>query len=271
MKAYDEEPYTKGRKKYERTTTPSFPQVKFYSKTSLSRQRLEAELAEEPLVLPRGVALLEHLLDLLARLTQCSTVSALPSKRCLLVKPLDRRLLRKGCLRALGRVLHQLRCDAQRLEVHLDGITAHPPRTRQSLGHALTRPSNNKASSQPSSSPRDGVSIVYVCVYVVCVHSQQTLCLSLTQMPNVSMLFDWHRAQVPSEDAYERDRDTHTEREIGATARMRHRPQRRANGPLTAQRGGIHCQEREKIPQFSLPLSLSPIEEWTRTGWASSG
>jgi hypothetical protein len=77
MKAYDEEPYTKGRKKYERTTTPSFPQVKFYSKTSLSRQRLEAELAEEPLVLPRGVALLEHLLDLLARLPPCSKVSTL--------------------------------------------------------------------------------------------------------------------------------------------------------------------------------------------------
>ena len=75
MKAYDEEPYTKGRKSARgpreqphHVSTPSFPQVKFYSKTSLSRQRLEAELAEEPLVLPRGVALLEHLLDLLARL-----------------------------------------------------------------------------------------------------------------------------------------------------------------------------------------------------------
>ena len=60
--------------------------------------RLEAELAEEPLVLARGVTLLEHLLDLLARLS------------------------------ALGRVGHDLRCDAERLEVHLDGITADAPR-----------------------------------------------------------------------------------------------------------------------------------------------
>jgi len=60
-----------------------------------SCKRLEAQLAEKPLVLARSVALLEHLLDLLARLG------------------------------TLGRVLDHLRCDAQGLEVHLDGITEH--------------------------------------------------------------------------------------------------------------------------------------------------
>ncbi len=65
-------------------------------------QRLEAELAEEPLVLPRGVALLEHLLDLLARLTQCSKVSALVYERDLHgshVMPLVFFLLRKAACR----------------------------------------------------------------------------------------------------------------------------------------------------------------------------
>ena len=46
-------------------TTRNVPLSRFIQK---STERLEAELGEEPLVLARGVALLEHLLDTLPRL-----------------------------------------------------------------------------------------------------------------------------------------------------------------------------------------------------------